>query len=209
MTPARFALFAVLALPLWAAGPADSAELSPGARLVPGGATWAEAPLAAPAETRLPLISSGKLSAGALSAPAAGLPGSPMPPGLAGPSLAVGGYVAYGGANAQLSSSLRSSGPASSADIAASWRSGLLGADSLASLSLGVSRTDWSRVSPNSQYPAFIQADPFRAASDYNMSFSLTHQVSPSFSIGGVAAATRNGESGGGLTLGAGLGYRF
>lgn len=209
MKSARLALFAVLALPLWAAGPADSAELSPAARLVPGGATWGEAPLAAPGETRLPLASSGKLSAGALSAPAPARPGSPVPPGLSGSPLAVGGYVAYGGANTQLSSSLRSSGQISAADIAASWRGGLLGADSLASFSLGVSRTDWSQVSPNSQYPAFIQADPFRAANDYNMSFSLTHQVSPSFSVGGVAAATRNGETGAGLTLGAGLGYRF
>lgn len=209
MKPARLALFAVLALPLWAAGPADSAELSPAARLVPGGAMSGDAPLAVPGETRQPLASSGRFSVGALSAPAPTRAGSPMPPGLAGTSLAVGGYVAYGGANAQLSSSLRSSGPASAADIAASWRGGLLGADSLASLSLGVSRTDWSMVSPNSQYPGFVQADPFRAANDYNMSFSLTHQVSPSFSVGGVAAANRGGESGGGLSLGAGLGYRF
>jgi hypothetical protein len=212
MTFGRSALFAILTLPLWAAGVADSAELSPAARLVPGGgAVRTEAPAFGLGETRLPLASSGKLSAGALSGPSTSLSGSTLAFGVPGSPLAVGGYVAYGSNTTQLSSSLRSSGASSSADISASWSGGVLGSDSKASLSLGVNRTDWSRISPNSQHPAMTLADPYRG-DDINMSLSLTHQVSPSFSVGGMAGANRASGSeqpGTGLTLGAGLGYRF
>ncbi|WP_096703978.1 hypothetical protein [Magnetospirillum sp. 15-1] len=216
MTSARSVLFSILALPLWAAGPADSAELSPAARLVPGGgAARAEAPAFGLGESRLPLMSSGKLSAGAVSGPSAGLSGSPLAFGLPGSPLAVGGYVAYGGANVQLSSSLRSDGASSGANLAASWAGGALGTDSRASLSLGVNRTDWGYISPNSQHPALTLADPYRTGpngNEINMSLSLIHQVSPSFSVGGMAGANRasgTDQPGTGLTLGAGLGYRF
>ncbi|EME68389.1 hypothetical protein H261_18557 [Paramagnetospirillum caucaseum] len=212
MTLVRSLLPAVLALPLWAAGAADSAELSPAARLVPGGgAVRAESPAFGLGESRLPLASSGKLSAGALSGPSAGLSGHPLALGLPGSPLAVGGYVAYGGATSRLSSSLRSDGVSSGANIAASWGGGVLGGDSWASLSLGVNRTDLSRISPNSQHPALTLADPY-GGSHINMSLSLIHQVSPSFSVGGMAGANRTGHDelpGSGLTLGAGLGYRF
>ncbi|CUW37306.1 conserved exported protein of unknown function [Magnetospirillum sp. XM-1] len=209
MTCARLVLSAVLALPLWAAGVADSAELSPTARLVPGGgAVPSDAPAVSLGETRLPLVSAGKLSAGAVSAPSR----SPLPFGQPGSPLAVGGYVAYGNGPAQLSSSLRSDGTTSGANVSASW-----GNDSRAALSLGVNRTDWSRISPNSQHPALTLADPYRSipnggGSEVNMSLSLTHQVSPSFSVGGMAGANRTGGSespGTGLSVGAGLGYRF
>ncbi|BAE49387.1 hypothetical protein amb0583 [Paramagnetospirillum magneticum AMB-1] len=214
----RSALFTVLALPLWAAGAADSAELSPAARLVPGGgAVRAEAPAFGLGETRLPLISAGKLSAGALSGPTSSLSGHPLAFGLPGSQLAVGGYVAFGGSGAQLSSSLRSDGATRAAEMAASWGGGVLGNDSRAALSLGVSSTDWSRISPNSQHPALTLADPYRGGargggSDINMSLSLIHQVSPSFSVGGMAGANRSNSAesaGSGVTLGAGLGYRF
>ena len=218
MTLARSVLFAILALPLWAASAADSAELSPAARLVPGGsAIRSEAPAFGLGETRLPLASSGKLSAGALSGPSTSLAGSTLAFGIPGSPLAVGGYVAYGSSAAQLSSSLRSNGASSGANLSASWSGGVLGADSKASVSLGVNRTDWSRISPNSQHPAMTLADPYRGSpngggSDINMSLSLIHQVSPSFSVGGMAGANRASGSeqpGTGLTLGAGLGYRF
>lgn len=213
----RSTLFAVLALPLWAAGAADSAELSPAARLVPGGgAARAEAPAFGLGETRLPLASSGKLSVGTVSGPSAGLSGHPLAFGLPGSPLAVGGYIAYGGANAQLSSSLRSDGASRGANLSASWGGGVLGADSRASLSLGINRTEWGSISPNSQHPALTLADPYRGGpnggNEINMSLSLIHQVSPSFSVGGMAGANRTSgaeQPGTGLTLGAGLGYRF
>lgn len=218
MTCARLLLSAVLALPLWAAGAADSAELSTTPRLVPGGgAVRAEAPAFSLGETRLPLVSSGKLSAGAVSAPSTGMTGSPLPFGIPGSPLAVGGYVAYGTGSAQLSSSLRSDGVTSGANVSASW-----GNESKAALSLGVNRSEWSRISPNSQHPTLSLADPYRGGpngggpngggSDVNMSLSLTHQVSPSFSVGGVAGANRasgTDNPGTDLSVGAGLGYRF
>ncbi|KIL97319.1 hypothetical protein CCC_00380 [Paramagnetospirillum magnetotacticum MS-1] len=210
MTSARSALFAILALPLWAVGSADSAELSPTARLVPGGGgARAETPVFGLGETQLPLASSGKLSVGTLSGPSAGLSGHPLAFGLPGSPLAVGGYVAYGGASSQLSSSLRSDGLSRGANLAASWGGGVLGNDSRAALALGV-----SRISPNTQQPSLTLADPYRAGTgtEINMSLSLIHQVSPSFSVGGMAGANRsNGteSSGTGLSLGAGLGYRF
>jgi hypothetical protein len=206
----RFLLSAILALPLWAAGHADSAELVPGTRLVPGGITArVESPSLGLGESRLPLASSGKLSAGALSGPAAGLA---LPFGLPGSSLAIGGYVAYGSGSTQVSSSLRSDGFSRGANVSASWGGDILGLDSKASLSLGLNRTDLGRISPNSQHPSLTLADPYRDGSDINMSLSLIHQVSPSFSVGGMAGANRsNGSdaSGPGLMLGAGLGYRF
>lgn len=213
MTCARLILSTVLVLPLWAAGAADSAELSTTPRLVPGGgAVRADAPAFTPGETRLPLVSAGKLSAGAVSAPSTGPGGSPLPFGIPGAPLAVGGYVAYGGSTAQLSSSLRSDGNTSGAQVSASW-----GNDSKAAVSLGVNRSDWGRISPNSQHPTLSLADPYRGVpngggSDVNMSLSLTHQVSPSFSVGGVAGANRASGTdtpGTGLSVGAGLGYRF
>lgn len=205
----RLILSALLALPLWAAGTADSAELAPAARLVPGGgATRTDSTAFSPGETRLPLVSAGRLSAGAVSAPSAGPAASPLPFGQPGSPLAVGGYVAYGNGSAQLSSSLRSDGVTSGASLSASW-----GNDSRAAVSLGVNRTDWSRISPNSQHPSLTLADPYRGiGNDLNMSLSLTHQVSPSFSVGGMAGANRaNGTEapGTGLMVGAGLGYRF
>jgi len=210
MTRLRPTLFAILALPLWAVGTADSAELSPAARLVPGGgAARIESPAFGLGETRIPLASSGKVSAGALSGSSSGLSGSPLALGLPGSPLAVGGYVAYGSANAQLSSSLRSDGISSGANVAASWAGGALGADSRASLSLGINHTDWGRFSPNSQYQA-MSGGPY--GNDINMSLSLTHQVSPSFSVGGMAGANRASGAeppGTGLSVGAGLGYRF
>jgi hypothetical protein len=218
MTFARSVLFAMLVLPLWAVSAADSAELSPAARLVPGGgAVRAEAPALGLGETWLPMASSGKLSAGVLAAPTTILSGHPLAFGLPGSQLAVGGYVAFGGPSSQLSSSLRSDGITRGANVAASWGGGALGRDNRAAVSLGVSSSDWSRISPNSQHPALTLADPYRGAplgggSDINMSLSLIHQVSPSFSVGGMAGANRgNGAEspGTGVTLGAGLGYRF
>lgn len=211
MIRTRFLLSAVLALPLWAVGNADSAEISPGARLVPGGVTARiESPALGLGESRLPLASAGKLSAGALSGPSAGIP---MPSfGLPGSSLAVGGYVAYGSGNAQVSSSLRSDGISRGANVSASWGGDILGVDSKASLSLGMNRTELGRISPNSQHPSLSLADPYHDGSDINMSLSLIHQVSPSLSVGGMAGANRasgNESTGSGLMLGAGLGYRF
>jgi hypothetical protein len=206
----RLLLSAVLALPLWVVGNADSAELTPGTRLVPGGvAARIEAPALGLGESRVPLASTGKLSAGALSGPSAGLA---LPFGLPGSSLAVGGYVAYGNGNTQLSSSLRSDGISRGANVSASWGGDILGVDSKASLSLGMNRSDLGRISPNSQHPSLTLADPYSDGSDINMSLSLIHQVSPSFSVGGMAGANRSSgseSSGSGLMLGAGLGYRF
>jgi hypothetical protein len=215
MIKARALLVLLPLLPLLAAKGADSAELAPAARLVPGGgATWSDsfAPSAPWGESRQPLLSLGKVSAGALTGSAPLTAGQGLALGGAGTPLAVGGYVALGGGTSQLSSSLRSNGITSGADLAASWSGGLLGPRNLASLSLGISQTDWSRISPNSQYSGLLPNDAGGGRADLNMSLSLTHQVSPSFSVGGMAGANRSSGTEGkesGLTLGAGLGLRF
>lgn len=209
MILARPLLMLALTLLLLAAGAANSAELVSGAQLVPGGGNRPEPFAGLWGESRRPLVSSGAMSAGTVSGAAPMMSPQGLSFGAPGAPLAAGGYVALGGPNSQLSSSLRSSGASSGANLSASLGGGLLGDGTQASLSLGISRTDWNRISPNSQYSGLAPADPH---ADVNMSLSVTRQVSPSLSLGGVAGANRtSGNEGGGnsLMLGAGLGYRF
>ena len=202
----------LIALPVLAAGGAGAAELTSGSRLVPGGGASASdgAGLGLGAsglgDYRVPLLSMGGLSLGAISnqAKVGSLPftGSRSP-------LAVGGYVAYGSGSTRLASSLKSDGVSSIADISASSR---MGTDSIAALSLGVSRTNAAQFSPNAQQLGASFTDPYRPAGDINLSLSLIRQVTPAFSVGGGVGASRpSGQDSNtpGLTLGAGLGYRF
>ncbi|MBI3445850.1 MAG: hypothetical protein HY055_10950 [Magnetospirillum sp.] len=203
----RLVLSTLIALPLLAAGGADSAELNAPSRLVPGGiGTRPDMTGTGFGETRIPLTSTGNFSLGAVSdnTRANALPFA-TPRG----ALAVGGYVAYGIGAARLSSSLKSDGANRSADLSATYGGALLGTDSVAAFSLGVRRADNTSFSPNAQQLGASFTDPYHPASDINMSLSLIHQVSPAFSVGGVAAASRPSASESGLMLGAGLGYRF
>lgn len=208
------AVFGLISALLLGAATAEAAELAPGARLVPGGAgltseTWA-APAAA-GESRTPLVQSGRWSVGSVSAPAASA-ANPLPFGRAGAPLAAGGYVAWGGNEARLSSSVKGGAEGRGLDLSATVNGGAFGlGGSSASLSLGVSRRDLGGISPNPNQPGFALTIPGRAVGDVNMSLNLLHQVTPSFTVGGMAGAGRGeGEKDGtGLMVGAGLGYKF
>lgn len=201
---------------LLGAATAGAAEYASGARLVPGGAGLTPEAWAAPAaagESRTPLVQSGHWSVGSVSAPsAAASSANPLPFGRAGAPLAAGGYVAWGGNEARLSSSVKGGAEGRGLDLSATVNGGAFGlGGSSASLSLGLSRRDLGGISPNPNQPGLALTTPGRTVGDVNMSLNLFHQVTPSFTVGGMAAAGR-GESekdGTGLMVGAGLGYKF
>ncbi|CAA7615957.1 hypothetical protein [Magnetospirillum sp. SS-4] len=206
----------VLLLPLLllAAVPAVAADM--GGRLVAGGASSGVAAAPSPAlagETRSPLLVGGGFSVGAVASPMATATTLALPFSSGTGNLAVGGYVAYGFAETSLSSSFRRSGSTSRADISAAYAGSLLGVDGVAALRLGAAWTGTQGFSPNPLQPGAALADPYPGDSGFNLSFSLMHQVTPAFSLGGVAEASRpawldSGNSSG-FMLGAGMGYRF
>lgn len=215
MAPYRIISACLLVASLWA-GQAMATDMGT-ARLVPGGASYIAPPQRLDmGQYSNPLLSSGQFSLGTI----ADAPAAPLS--RARGNLAVGGYMAYGlGGDGRLSSSLRSNGSVTSADISAAYTGSLLGTDGVAMVKLG---TAWSKplgFSPNSQgfspnplQPGAALSDPFmRAGNDINLSVSLMRQVTPSFSVGGMAEATRSGgadlASPPGFMLGASLGYRF
>jgi hypothetical protein len=190
--------------------------LESNSRLVPGGAP---ALRAARAETRVPLYTSGGYSVGIVAESARGATAIPVPGGRG--ALAVGGYVSSTlGADTRLTSSLRSDGARMSADFSAAYSGGLLGPDSTAAFSLGAS---WghqpSGFSLNPAQPLSLSVPSIDLSqprsADINVGVSLTHQVTPALSLGGLAEATRptGSESGvgtnPGILVGAGMGYRF
>ena len=128
--------------------------------------------------------------------------------------MALGGYAAYAFQDIKLSSSLKGAGESSLADFSAAY-TGF--ADSTAALRLGY---EWGNTQAFSVNPAqaglsaFTGAyDPNRPVGDLTMTLSFTHDVTPSLSLGGFAAATRGKEDDrareSGLHFGAGLGYKF
>ncbi len=219
MIRAHTMLALLLVSPFLATAPALAADMG-GNALVPGGASAARADniRTGIGESRTQLFTAGGVSFGTLSDSA------PSPSTLALPfasgrgNLAVGGYVTYGLSDTRLSSSLRGDGATMAADISASYAGSLLGYDGIAALRLG---TAWIRqaqgFSPNPLQPGTAFADPYRGGGsgigDVNLSFSLMHQVTPSFNFSGVAEAVRpsgaDPNAAPGFMLGAGMGYRF
>lgn len=213
MAWSRRILACVVALPLMATATAHAADM--GNRLVAGGASTVktEALRAAPlGETRIPLLSNGGFSLGGIADAPASAASLSLPFSSGRGNLAVGGYVAYGMKEARLSSSLRSDGATTRADISAAYAGGMLGADSTAALSLGTAWAKPQGFSPNPAQTGSAWANPYSTGNDLNLSLSLMHQVTPAFSLGGVAQASRFGaadEPASGFMLGAGLGYKF
>lgn len=128
--------------------------------------------------------------------------------------MALGGYTAYAFQDVTLSSSLKGAGDTSVADFAAAY-TGFT--DSTAALRLGY---EWGNTQAFSVNPAQAGLSAFaggydanRNVGDLSMTLSFTHDVTPSLSFGGFAAATRGKEdehtSENSLRFGAGLGYRF
>lgn len=181
---------------LLAAQSAWAGEARP--RLVVGGMTLAQPEL----RTELYANKSG-FSAGAVSDSAAPERGR----------MALGGYTAYAFQDFRLSSSLKG-GDTASADFSAAYTG--FGPDSVASLRLGY---EWGNTQAFSVNPAQAGLSAFgggydanRTVGDLSMTLSFTHDVTPSLSFGGFAAASRkdddrNAENS--LRFGAGLGYKF
>lgn len=205
-------LVSLMLVPLLAA-PAMAVDM--GNRLVAGGASGVsgESPRLGVGEMRSPVLTHGGFSLGTV------VDAPPSIPTLASPfmsgrgSLAVGGYVAYGMGDMRLSSSLRGDGSAARADLSAAYSGSALGAGNIAALRLGASLARPQEFSLNPLQPGLAYSDAYRAANDLNLSLSLMRQVTPAFSIGGTAEASRpnwaEGGSSAGFMLGAGMGYRF
>lgn len=179
------------ALPAWAE------EARP--RLVAGGMNLSQPDL------RTELYSTkGGFSAGAVSDSS----------GSANGRMALGGYAAYAFHDVKLSSSLKS-GDTSVADFSAAYTG--FGVDSTAAFRLGY---EWGTPQSFSVNPsqaglsAFSGAyDPNRTMGDLSMTLSFTHDITPSFSLGGFASAVRSDEEHNqpenSLRFGAGLGVKF
>lgn len=187
-------------LGLVAAAPAVAGDAPP--RLVTGsGVPHADGSRFGGADAKAELFANGGLRLGALldSTPAEG-DGADR--------AAFGGYATYLLDSFSLGSSLRGDATASAADVTASYALG----DGTAELSLGY---QWAGR------PTAFSVSPFQAAgglgggalNDLTLSLSFTHDVTPSFSLGGFAGAVRSEyedrTTEHGFRLGAGLGYRF
>jgi hypothetical protein len=181
-------------------------------RLVVGGASGrvaGDVVIPAASEGRVPLLSGNGLSLGALSESGRSLATGNR-------SLAVGGYVAYGlSGSTSLMTSLRADSGMMTADISAGYSGSLLGLNSSAALHLGA---NWSsRMAPFSLNPMLpdpmIGVRPGASQDSVNLSLTLRHNLSPSFSVGGVAEAISptGGDPGlsPGFRLGAGIGVQF
>lgn len=167
-------------------------------RLVVGGMTLAQPEL----RTELYAAKNG-FSAGAASEPA-----------TADRRMALGGYTAYAFHDFKLSTSLKGAADSSVADFSAAY-TGFT--DSTAALRLGY---EWGATQAFSVNPAQAGLSAFtggydsnRPVGDLSMTLSFTHDVTPSLSFGGFAAATRSKDDErtpeNGLRFGAGVGYRF
>lgn len=128
--------------------------------------------------------------------------------------MALGGYTAYAFQDFKLSTSLKGAGDNSVADFSAAY-SGFAG--STAAFRLGY---EWGNTQAFSVNPAQAGLSAFtggydanRSVGDLSMTLSFTHDVTPSLSFGGFAAATRSKEDErtpeNSLRFGAGLGYKF
>ncbi len=211
MAFARPILIASLLIPLLAV-PAMAVDM--GNRLVAGGASGGgDSQHVGMGEAHSPILTHGGFSLGAVAdtAPSISALGLPFVSGRG--TLAVGGYVAYGMGDMRLSSSLRSDGAATRADISAAYAGALVGAGNIASLRLGTGWAKPQEFSLNPLQPGMAYANPYGNSGDLNLSLSLMRQVTPSLSVGGTAEASRpsgaDGGSSAGFMLGAGMGYRF
>jgi len=218
MSLCRTLSLCLIALPLLAAGSGMAADMS--GRLVAGGASGVKADVPqgdslhlGGLESRAPLLSLGGFTLGAAAEPGRGVDSLALPYASGRGNLAVGGYVSYGLNEARVSSSLRAGSSALYADVSAAYGGSLLGSDNTAAFSLGAAVGRSQAFSPNPLQLGLTLPDTQRAVSDFNMSFRLSHQVTPSFSFGGVAQANRpagvDSTVAPGFMLGAGMGYRF
>jgi hypothetical protein len=129
--------------------------------------------------------------------------------------MALGGYVAYAFQDVRLFSSLRGDRDSTVADFSAAYAG--FGADSVAAFRLGyeLGRAQAFSVNPaQAGLSAFTGGyDPGRPVGDLSLTLSFTHDVTPSLSLGGFAAASRTeGEQTppeNSLRIGAGVGYKF
>lgn len=161
-------------------------------------------------EIRNELFSAGNFSAGAVSGSSAAADRNG--------GLTMGGYAAYAFRDLQFSSSVKGNAEASAADFGASYVGDVMGVTGIAAFRLGY---EWGAmplafsVNPaQAGLSAFNGAyDPTRPASDLSLTLSFTHDVTPSLSLGGFAAAGRQEEEGqpveSSLRFGAGVGLKF
>lgn len=128
--------------------------------------------------------------------------------------MALGGYTAYAFKDFQLATALKG-GDTSSAEFSAAYTG--FGADSTAAFRFGY---EWGNVQSFSVNPAQVGLSAFtsgydanRSVGDLSMTLSFTHDVTPSLSFGGFAAASRKDDERtapeNSLRFGAGLGYKF
>lgn len=171
-------------------------------RLVAGGMDLSQPDL------RTELFAKGAFSAGAVS--------DTTPAEQGRERMALGGYAAYAFRDVNLSSSFKGDSFASIADFSASYLGGIMGVDGVAAAKLGY---QWGKQQAFSVNPAQAGLsafsggyDPSRPVGDLSLTLSFTHDVTPSLSLGGFAAATRKdaeSETPSGLRFGAGVGYKF
>lgn len=198
---------ALLPLCLLAAAPACAGDAGR-PRLVPGSGS-----LSLPSfgnDDRAEFLSSGGFSLGALSAPLGGAGAAGT--GGGGDGLAVGGYATYGTDWLRLSSSLRGGQGTGAADLTASQQVAPWGVEGVAAINLGY---QWTQVGSFSLNPAQlgVSSGNLGQANDLSLSLSFTHDLTPAFSMGGFAAASRGEDSdsqnNAGLHFGAGLELKF
>jgi hypothetical protein len=169
-------------------------------RLVAGGMDLSQP------ELRTELFAKGAFSAGAASDASSAEHGR----------MALGGYAAYAFRDLNLSSSFKGDSFVSTADFSAAYMGGIMGVDGVAAVKLGY---QWGKQQAFSVNPAQAGLsaftggyDPSRPVGDLSLTLSFTHDVTPSLSLGGFAAATRKDderEAESGLRFGAGVGYKF
>lgn len=193
---------ALLALCGLAAAPAFAGEAAR-PRLVVGGMDLSQP------EIRNEVFEAGAFSAGTVSGTTSERSGERM---------VMGGYTAYAFRDLQFSSSLKGNSAISAADFGASYDGGIMGVEGIAAFRLGY---EWGAmplafsVNPAQNGLSAFGAsyDPTRPASDLSLTFSFTHEVTPALSLGGFAAAGRQGEEGqppeSSLRFGAGVGLKF
>lgn len=189
-------------LSLLAAFPAMAGERP---RLVAGGVDLSQPDTLAGRgnEVRTEVLSLGRFSLGAVSeAPAAGAVTERM---------ALGGFAAYSFDDVKLATSLKGDAGGMGADLSAAYDGSVMGIDGTTAVKLGY---EWARPSTFSLNPSQPGYEAYRPAGDLSLSLSWTHDVTPSLSFSGFAAATRTRDDDSvgyepGFRLGAGLGYRF
>jgi len=129
--------------------------------------------------------------------------------------MALGGYAAYAFQDITFTSSLRGDSDTTIADFSAAYAG--FGPESMAAFRLGyeLGRTQSFSVNPaQAGFSAFSSGyEPGRMVGDLSLTLSFTHEITPSLSFGGFAAASRteeeHAEPENSLRFGAGLGYRF